>query len=235
MQGNHIRLLGELLQRDESFRSLRRSTGRIVAQHPHSHRLAMVLHETSYMANPHDTNGFPGQRGTGAQRECHQAGQHVLRDGGGITTRGIGPTNPVLRAIMGIDMVKSDGGGRDQLDPAPRQQRRSAFIDATHDQHIRVPHLLWRERLGIHIDHLRDRFGDSLQIGNGIIRYDSHFSIFFLLFVAILAKLSLHLLSITDYNTSYHEKNCCLPGGLLSHTGRKRTNFCRCFSALAPE
>ena len=127
------------------------------------------------MAHAHDAHRLACQGLVVFHLQQQQDGVQVLRHGGGVASRRVGPLDACLAAIFGVDVVEADGGGGDEAHAAPLQQGAVAVRAGADDQGIGILYKFRREGVAGRIDYfvgdVPDSFADE---GDFVVYNDFH-------------------------------------------------------------
>ena len=104
-----------------------------------------------------------------------QNGSHPLQNAPGIASGGRRNFDPVLTAVVEIDVVESDGCRGDEPHAGAVEQRRIATGAGADDQCIGIVYVAWSDRPSRKIDRFGVRFKHPAQIRYGFVDDDFHF------------------------------------------------------------
>ena len=174
MAGNNVALSEQFVERREGVAALAFLTGRIVEQDTHTERLRRVGHAPPDVPHTDDAKRRISKSQAPLANDGNECGGDILSDRGGVATGRIHPADASASAVIRIDMVVTDGRGDNQANATTGKQRRVAMRAGTSEKHIRVTHIVSRDRSTGQVGDVSIRFHHTPQKRDLIVSDDSH-------------------------------------------------------------
>ena len=174
MDGHDLGLREEFVQCVKSFGAFPFSPGRVAAQDLETQLPAGALDFLAHVPDSYDPELGVLQRNLLPRRHPVQGGKNVVHHAACVASGRIVHLDPVLRTPGQVDMVGTDGGGRDHLHRRALQQVRIATRPGPGNQHVGIQAVLPADLPPVLVDHLGVRFENPLQEGNVRISDNLH-------------------------------------------------------------
>ena len=174
MHSHNLCIGKEIFQRAEALITLCCSARRIASENIETEISGHCLHFLSHMSHSNDAEIGSIQLYILSCRHAIKRREDILHHSAGIAALSIIHLYVVIRAILQIDMVHSDGSRRNHTDLGAIEKVSIALGSCPDDQSISIEHVLACDLSSINIDHFRIRLEDTLEKRYILICYNFH-------------------------------------------------------------
>ena len=172
--GDDVALSEQFVERREGVAALAFLAGRIVEQDAHTERQRRVSYAPPDVPHADNAKRRVSKSQTPLADDGDECGGDILSDRGGVATGRVHPADAGASAVIRVDMVVTDGRGDNQANATAGKQRRVAMRAGTSEKHIRVTHIVSRDRSARQVGDVSIRFHHTPQKRDLIVSDDSH-------------------------------------------------------------